>query len=67
MLKCKNGGKNVPFYLRRMNISLLHVLDRMESKDEELQEENIQGHLQDDIIKEALSSGLDLREYSKKV
>ena len=50
-----------------MNISLLHVLDRMESKDEELQEENIQGHLQDDIIKEALSSGLDLREYSKKV
>ncbi|XP_023342298.1 vacuolar protein sorting-associated protein 52 homolog [Eurytemora carolleeae] len=50
-----------------MNISLLHVLDRMESKDEELQEESIQGHLQDEIIKEALSSGLDLREYSKKV
>jgi len=50
-----------------MNKSLLHVLDRMESKDEELQEESIQGHLQDEIIKEALSSGLDLREYSKKV
>jgi hypothetical protein len=38
--------------------------DRMENDEEE---QNIQDHLQDDVIKEALASGLDLREYSKKV
>ena len=27
----------------------------------------IQDHLKDDVIKEALASGLDLRDYSKKV
>ncbi len=37
---------------------------RMENDEEE---QNIQDHLQDDVIKEALASGLDLREYSKKV
>ncbi len=38
--------------------------DKMENDEEE---QNIQDHLQDDVIKEALASGLDLREYSKKV
>ena len=36
-------------------------------EDEEEDGQNIQDHLQDDVIKEALASGLDLREYSKKV
>jgi len=30
-------------------------------------DENLQDHLQDDIVKEALASGQDLREYSKQV
>ena len=42
-----------------MNISA----ERMENDENE----RIQDHLQDDVIKEALASGLDLREYSKKV
>ena len=55
-----------------ITLSLLRVPERMESKDEDevqgqLPDDNLHGHLQDDIIKEALSSGLDLREYSKKV
>ena len=29
--------------------------------------EDLHGHLQDEVIKEALASGLDLREYSRKV
>ena len=31
------------------------------------EDENLQDHLQDDIVKEALASGQDLREYSKQV
>ena len=30
-------------------------------------EEDLHPHLQDEVIKKALASGLDLREYSKKV
>jgi len=30
-------------------------------------EENIHDHLQDDVVKEALASGVDLREYSRQV
>lgn len=39
----------------------------MEGEELELQEEDLHGHLRGDVIKEALASGLDLREYSKKV
>jgi hypothetical protein len=41
-------------------------MDKRNEEDGE-EEENLQDHLQDDVIKEALASGLDLREYSKKV
>jgi len=37
------------------------------SEDDLMAESDIQGHLQDDVIKDALASGLDLREYSKKI
>ena len=30
-------------------------------------DESINDHLQDDIVKEALESGQDLRDYSKKI
>ena len=32
-----------------------------------IEDENLQDHLQDEIVKEALASGQDLREYSKQV
>jgi hypothetical protein len=34
---------------------------------QDLGDPDLQDHLKEDVIKEALASGLDLREYSKKV
>jgi len=42
-------------------------LEDAEDSPAELTNSDLHGHLQDDVIKEALASGLDLREYSKKV
>jgi hypothetical protein len=45
----------------------IYIFLQREIMDNEEDNQNIQDHLQDDVIKEALASGLDLREYSKKV